>query len=101
MSTGHRRVLCCSGHLVVSDCMLILRCESPLLIDVVTVVQVEAAIYNERERCYDDFSNLFRQFDEANRSDLDGSRTEEFWPKLSSMRDRVSCRAYKWFQQTC
>jgi hypothetical protein len=35
---------------------------------------VLSGIYNERERCYDEFSNLLHSFLEANRSDISGER---------------------------
>ena len=62
--------------------------------------QIEKNIYNERERCYDEFSNLFRQFQEVNRSDLDGSKTNDFWSQLYSRGTKVlnlnDCN-YLWF----
>ena len=33
---------------------------------------IESQIYNERERCFDEFSNLFHSYQEANRSDISG-----------------------------
>ena len=60
----------------------------------------EKNIYNERERCYDDFSNLFRQFQEVSRSDLDGSKTYEFWNNLyfrgTKILNMQDCN-YSWF----
>jgi hypothetical protein len=57
--------------------------------------QTEAAAYNERERCFDDFSNLLRDFQMISRSDVDGSKTRLFWQtvlpvsgvKIISLRD--------------
>jgi hypothetical protein len=40
---------------------------------------VETAIYNEREKLYDAFSNLFLDFQSLSRSDIDGSKTSKFW----------------------
>eukprot|EP01041_Mallomonas_annulata_P001544 gene1544-2984_t len=51
--------------------------------------QVETAVYNERERCYDDFSNMFRQFQIANKGDIDGRRVEEFWQSLHTSGTKV------------
>lgn len=42
-------------------------------------LQAEVAAYNERERCFDDFSNLLRNYQVIARSDVDGSRTSAFW----------------------
>lgn len=36
-------------------------------------------IYNEREKCFDDFSNLLHDFQMINRSDVDGSKITLFW----------------------
>lgn len=41
--------------------------------------QLENAIYNERERCYDEFSNLLYRFQSIFKSDVDGSRTYNFF----------------------
>lgn len=46
-------------------------------------------MYNEREKCFDEFSNLFRKFCEISRSDLDGSKTEDFWPCLAQTGAKV------------
>lgn len=48
----------------------LLSCNSP---------QAEVAAYNERERCFDDFSNLLHSYQVIARSDVDGSRTSAFW----------------------
>jgi hypothetical protein len=52
--------------------------------------QVEGIVYNEREKCFDEFSNLFRRYSDINRSDLDGSKTEEFWPILAQIGTKVT-----------
>jgi uncharacterized protein YbcI len=61
---------------------------------------IECNIFNEREKCYDEFSNLFRQFQSVNRSDMDGSKTTEFWSNLHSRGTKVlnlnDCN-YLWF----
>lgn len=36
-------------------------------------------MYYERERVYDDFSNLFSRFQSIYRSDLDGTSTAQFY----------------------
>jgi len=41
--------------------------------------RLECAAYNERERCFDDFSNMLRRFQAVHRSDVDGSSTAAFW----------------------
>ena len=41
--------------------------------------QSENAIFNERERCFDEFCNLIGRFQQVNRSDLDGSKTSLFF----------------------
>ena len=41
--------------------------------------RLECAAYNERERCFDDFSNMLRRFQAVHRSDVDGSSTTAFW----------------------
>ena len=41
--------------------------------------RIETAAYNERERYFDDFSNLLRRFQSVSRSDVDGSSTLSFW----------------------
>ena len=41
--------------------------------------RIETAAYNERERYFDDFSNLIRHFQSVSRSDVDGSSTLCFW----------------------
>ena len=56
---------------------------------------LECYIYNEREQLFDMFSNLFRQFQEMDRSDLDGSKVSDFIrfslpavkPRILSMKD--------------
>lgn len=64
--------------------------------------QIECTIYNEREKCYDEFCNLFRQFQTINRSDMDGSKTDEFWSGLHARGSRVlnlnDCN-YLWFSK--
>lgn len=64
---------------------------------------IENSIYNEREHCYDDFSNLFHQFQDINKIDLDGLKLAEFWKssfplakqKIFVIRD---C-SYVWFAE--
>jgi hypothetical protein len=59
----------------------------------VSFCQVEGIVYNEREKCFDEFSNLFRRYSEINRRDLDGSKTEEFWPILAQIGTKVECES--------
>ena len=40
---------------------------------------MEVAAYNQREKCYDNFSNLLHSYQTVSRSDVDGSKTLEFW----------------------
>ena len=51
--------------------------------------QSESAIYNERERLYDDMSDLYRKYQEICSSDLDGSKMEEFWRYMSRACSRI------------
>ena len=36
-------------------------------------------IYNEREKCYDEFSNLLSKFQTLSKSDVDGLRALQFF----------------------
>lgn len=56
--------------------------------------KIESVVYNEREKCFDEFSNLFRKYCEISRSDLDGSKTEDFWPYLTEIGEKVSKYIY-------
>ena len=51
--------------------------------------QIETAMYNERERCFDEFSNLLHMFQEANRSDISGVKVQEVFKKLPILGARV------------
>ena len=42
-------------------------------------------MFNEREKCYDEFSNLFRQFQDANKGDFMGAKLDEFWQALPTV----------------
>lgn len=56
---------------------------------------LECFVYNEREQLFDMFSNLFHQFQEVDRSDLDGSKVSDFLkynlplakPRVLAMKD--------------
>ena len=43
---------------------------------------LENRAYNERECCFDQFSDLFKRFQSISRSDMNGSKTTEFWAEL-------------------
>ena len=54
------------------------------------LLQVEAAVYNEREKCYDEMCNLFRRFQDTNkRDDLRGSKMESFWLSFPDQCEKV------------
>lgn len=53
------------------------------------ISQIETNIYNERELCFDNFSNLFRQFREISCGDFDGTRIDMFWSNISKSGARV------------
>jgi hypothetical protein len=65
---------------------------------------IEHSIYNEREHCYDDFSNLFHQFQDINKIvDIDGLKMAEFWKSsLSIAKQKIfvirDCN-YAWFAE--
>ena len=44
--------------------------------------QLEMKLFNERESCFDQFSDLFRRFQTVSRSDIDGKKTSEFWVEV-------------------
>ncbi len=50
---------------------------------------IEKQLYNEKEKFYDEFYNLFQHFQEINRSDLDGSKLREFWSRMRSSGHRI------------
>ena len=60
----------------------------------------ENAIYNERERCFDEFSNLLSKFMEANKSDLHGGKVREMLQTLPEIGRRIldlrDCN-FSWF----
>lgn len=39
-------------------------------------------MFNERERLYDEMSELYRKYQDTVSGDLDGSKIEEFWKLL-------------------
>ena len=42
----------------------------------------EGMVYNERERCFDEISNLFHMYQDAHRSDITGRKTQEVLRKI-------------------
>lgn len=49
----------------------------------------EGLVYNERERCFDELSNLFHTYQEAHRSDITGRKVSEVLRKLPAIGTKV------------
>lgn len=47
------------------------------------LLQHECAIFNEREKLYDEISDLYRNYQDSVSSDLDGSKIEDFWRHMA------------------
>ena len=47
------------------------------------MLQLENKAYNERESCFDQFSDLFKKFQSVSKSDMNGSKTADFWAELT------------------
>ena len=61
---------------------------------------MENKAYNERETCFDLFTELFKKYQSISTGDLNGSKTAEFWAELQYQAFQVEISFFRIIPQT-